>query len=350
MIKIDNSLFIRSNNIQLDNVALDVFNSLCKKNSGNRYHQYSLATKCVNILTEIKSDAYLKKHCKQNKNTQKRHISFIEWLSRNNYYNLQEIITSRPENLLKINNEIKKIIDECDISYKDKSNKTQQTYFCELISKKLFNYTNYRKSKTCKTTYEKLGFRKSTCPYCNDAKVNIIGKDNDTMLLFDLDHFYPKSIYPYFALSFFNLIPTCNTCNSRMKSDKGFCITSHINPYHSSFDNEYEFKVPIKDINDRNVRELKIKHIGKKPNDNTVSDLKLESRYENYKDELTDLIKTFHKNRYRYKQDKIHELKEIFFEHRKIPMEASNILQTQNSKMYRDILIELDTENLLGIK
>lgn len=33
-----------------------------------------------------------------------------------------------------------------------------------------------------------------------------------------LDHFYPKSLYPFFALSLYNLIPVCGTCNL-VKSD-----------------------------------------------------------------------------------------------------------------------------------
>jgi hypothetical protein len=32
------------------------------------------------------------------------------------------------------------------------------------------------------------------------------------------DHFYPKAIYPFFALYFYNLIPSCKVCN-KMKSE-----------------------------------------------------------------------------------------------------------------------------------
>ncbi|TCL67476.1 hypothetical protein EV196_10232 [Mariniflexile fucanivorans] len=29
----------------------------------------------------------------------------------------------------------------------------------------------------------------------------------------ELDHYYPKSLYPYFGVSFYNLIPSCQSCN-----------------------------------------------------------------------------------------------------------------------------------------
>ena len=38
-------------------------------------------------------------------------------------------------------------------------------------------------------------------------------------LPFEIDHFFPKSRYPYLALSLFNLIPVCHYCNM-MKSFK----------------------------------------------------------------------------------------------------------------------------------
>lgn len=31
---------------------------------------------------------------------------------------------------------------------------------------------------------------------------------------FQFNHFYDKGTYPYLALSFYNLIPSCSTCNS----------------------------------------------------------------------------------------------------------------------------------------
>ncbi len=53
------------------------------------------------------------------------------------------------------------------------------------------------------------------CPYCNRNYI-FSGKDVRTC---ELDHFFPKSLYPIFAVSFYNLIPSCPTCNGKKKDD-----------------------------------------------------------------------------------------------------------------------------------
>lgn len=62
-----------------------------------------------------------------------------------------------------------------------------------------------------------------TCVYCNSQSTLVIEKkyyDNkkrrvkDIQAKLHLDHFYPKSKYPFLATSFFNLYPTCANCNS----------------------------------------------------------------------------------------------------------------------------------------
>ena len=41
--------------------------------------------------------------------------------------------------------------------------------------------------------------------------------------------------YPYLALSFYNLIPSCPICNSRLKGNKKFNLKSHVHPFAESF-------------------------------------------------------------------------------------------------------------------
>lgn len=56
-----------------------------------------------------------------------------------------------------------------------------------------------------------------TCVYCN-AQFAIAA--DDTTALFQLDHCWPKSVYPYLCTCFFNLQPACGSCNQRKsKSD-----------------------------------------------------------------------------------------------------------------------------------
>lgn len=58
------------------------------------------------------------------------------------------------------------------------------------------------------------------CPYCGRAFIYSIQQvGSKTVVKPQIDHFLPKSTYPFFALSFMNLIPSCQTCN--MKDCKG---------------------------------------------------------------------------------------------------------------------------------
>lgn len=103
-----------------------------------------------------------------------------------------------------------------------------------------FNYTSYSSSEKPYKTLSIMGF--DSCPYCNRQYVLTYitpqGKTRAT-----LDHFFNKSSYPYLALSFFNLIPSCYTCNSSFKSDTEFSINTHINPYIKSFENHAKFTI-----------------------------------------------------------------------------------------------------------
>ena len=51
----------------------------------------------------------------------------------------------------------------------------------------------------------------STCSYCNAQYAITTGEDEDgkRWAMYQLDHFKPKSKYPYLCVSFFNLQPSC---------------------------------------------------------------------------------------------------------------------------------------------
>lgn len=53
------------------------------------------------------------------------------------------------------------------------------------------------------------------CPYCNILYTYNRGKN----VTAQLDHFFPKSEYPIFALCFYNLIPSCPACNKIKRDD-----------------------------------------------------------------------------------------------------------------------------------
>ena len=60
----------------------------------------------------------------------------------------------------------------------------------------------------------------------------------------EIDHFYPKAKYPHLSLSFYNLIPSCSTCNSKFKGN-----ATHegniLHPYYEDFNKKAKFSVSV---------------------------------------------------------------------------------------------------------
>lgn len=79
---------------------------------------------------------------------------------------------------------------------------------------------------------KKLGVK--SCVYCN-AQYTVAAKKGTTdrgkafRSTYTIDHYLPKSEYPYLATSFFNLYPACSTCN-QMKSNKPPLFELYIKP------------------------------------------------------------------------------------------------------------------------
>lgn len=55
-----------------------------------------------------------------------------------------------------------------------------------------------------------------SCVYCN---ANYTITDADGIAYYDLDHWKPKSKYPFLCISFFNLQPSCHSCNMHKGDD-----------------------------------------------------------------------------------------------------------------------------------
>jgi hypothetical protein len=85
------------------------------------------------------------------------------------------------------------------------------------------------------------------CPYCNRVYIHTVNSRNKTVKA-EIDHFYTKEKYPYLALSFYNLIPSCSFCNGASgKHNKDCLIERIINPYDIK-DNEIKFTFDIKNV------------------------------------------------------------------------------------------------------
>jgi hypothetical protein len=99
-------------------------------------------------------------------------------------------------------------------------------------SAKIFDYGKFSKKNTpgwnayelCKTSKYIL------CPYCQQSYAFTVRKIKGGAFRPTLDHYFPKSRYPYLALSIYNLVPSCYTCNSSLKSTKNFYSNQHLHP------------------------------------------------------------------------------------------------------------------------
>lgn len=84
----------------------------------------------------------------------------------------------------------------------------------------------------------------NSCPYCNLellclSEVDLGDNESQISAYCELDHILPRSKYPLFASSFWNLVPVCHNCNHK-KSDELISFNS----WTLDLDNE-KFKINI---------------------------------------------------------------------------------------------------------
>jgi hypothetical protein len=96
----------------------------------------------------------------------------------------------------------------------------------------------------------------NVCPYCNRNFINPIYKDekvgqDNSKQAPDIEHFFPKSIYPLFALSISNLLPSCAFCN-KIKSDVDTYPDSK-SPYEIEED-DFKFSFDSLDVSKRTIK------------------------------------------------------------------------------------------------
>lgn len=116
--------------------------------------------------------------------------------------------------------------------------------------KEAFNFETYRDNYG-KWLVDSLNIQ--VCPYCNRQyiftfKKERVKKGNKQEVVPAFDHFYCRSKYPYFGLSLYNLIPSCDICNSRLKVASEFTLGSNLHPYTESFHDHLRFSIKIKEV------------------------------------------------------------------------------------------------------
>ncbi len=155
-----------------------------------------------------------------------------------------EIITGKPDRLEFHRKKIQKIIKKDKIKFTEK--KTVKGKLVDQytpVYNAIVNCFDYGTFTGTIKAYDLLKpLDVDVCPYCNRQFVNTY-IDDDGRTRATLDHFYSRSDHPYFALSFFNLVPSCYVCNSSFKGRKEFSADKNSNPYVESFENIVAFTI-----------------------------------------------------------------------------------------------------------
>lgn len=158
--------------------------------------------------------------------------SFIDYLNDNGQVVLNDILTKTPDILS--NTYIKDIETRFPDFVKDKGKIGKRNQiFSQVrdVAYAIFVTNGYEKLKHKAEFYAALDVK--VCPYCNRILIDPIDEGaGKKTVVGELDHFYCKSKYPYFAVSLYNLVPSCGICNGKSrKGEKDLFGTVFENPY-----------------------------------------------------------------------------------------------------------------------
>ncbi len=185
--------------------------------------------------------------------------------------------------------EVDKIVRKFISDFPDSLDETKTLY--KTLKNKIFGYAykNWRRWKYSPYVFvEDIGLK--TCPYCNRNYIFSVNK-RSKKLRPEIDHFYPKSKYPFLAMSYGNLIPSCSVCNHTKSSTY---YEDLVNPY-SVKENDYYLTLKPNSIDfalvetkKYNFRSFDIEVKGKAIKN--IDIFKLKELYSQHKDEVLELL------------------------------------------------------------
>jgi len=175
---------------------------------------------------------------------------------------------------------IKKMLDVNKCIYKAYDGKDKPGYYVKNSSFNII-YKAFDKINN-NWLIKELGI--TVCPYCNRDFIN--NRGNSTAA--QVDHFYPRSKYPLFAVSIYNLIPSCYACN-HIK----FNNIIDVSPYDKnfSFNDSLKFSyIPLSYDYIYDLSQIKIKIKCKNEISKNVKIMKIDKAYEVHADYVQELI------------------------------------------------------------
>lgn len=152
--------------------------------------------------------------------------------------NIERLLISEPKELYELNKDLMKKITGY---YPDDPVEYKGNYKVKKLQE-IFNY-NTLISGNKDNSYKIAEIKgRNTCTYCNRQYTITLKEDGEFITRPQFDHWFPKSVFPLLALSFYNLIPSCSICNSSAKGDQIFSFKKLIHPYkRSSPETDFRF-------------------------------------------------------------------------------------------------------------
>lgn len=237
--------------------------------------------------------------------------------------------------------------------YMTKGKRRKQTFAKGLLH--AMGYENYRESKLVEL-FRMLNIK--VCPYCNHnftLYIEILGKTN-MKGLFQFDHFYDKSDYPYLSMSLYNLIPSCSSCNHQKRTTQ---LDIRYNPYFKAISEEFHFKV-VDSFQLRSGKkgadkiDIKIeRNVSRLGVDDLQNDLHLEEQYGRHKDIVQEIYdkaynETYYRNMLTCIPDEDRE--KLLNQWLGIPLDKNDIDKRPLTKFCQDVLKQARMEYGRGKK
>lgn len=262
--------------------------------------------------------------------------------------NIEKLLISEPKELYELNKDLMKKItgyypdDPVEYKGNDEVKKLQE----------IFNY-NTLISGNKDNSYKIAEIKgRNTCTYCNRQYTITLKEDGEFITRPQFDHWFPKSVFPLLALSFYNLIPSCSICNSSAKGEQIFSFKKLIHPYkRSSPETDFRFSYLPDGKGGWKIDLYNLKGVEK----DTFEVFKLRDIYNyHYKLEAKDLLDLAIKNNGTYIEWLLNDMKEkkiapSYEEAYRLlfgtEYDIKKVLDRPFSKLKRDLLIAISKLN-----
>lgn len=139
---------------------------------------------------------------------------------------------------------------------------------------------------------KKMGLK--SCVYCNaQHSVTTVDDNGGHSGKYELDHYFPKSKYPFLSISFFNLVLCCSNCNkSKLNKTAMFNLYTNDNnllePFKFSIDNKSILRYLLKQ--DENELIIKFHSYNLALKENHENTFHISEIYNQHKDIVEELI------------------------------------------------------------